>query len=108
MQNDIFEVKVGLQDINFMPSSELEEIAQNVLTIISTTKFSVPLDRGFGIDTQLLDSPLPAVKAKLTAEIVAAVAQFEPRARVTEVLFGGQPISGFVQPVVRFRLAKKS
>lgn len=71
--------------INFAPDNETVEILQNVYTIISTLKFSVPLDREFGISANPLDSPSPKAMNSLKAEIVQAVRKFEPRAKVRQI-----------------------
>lgn len=84
----MYEITTGsLTGISFAPRNELEEILQNVRCILSTPKFSVPLDRDFGIDGDFLDQPLETAKAKLVAEIVLAVAKYEPRVTVTNVLW---------------------
>lgn len=82
-----YEVLIRPQVINFSPSSELEEILQNVRTICSTPKFSVPMDRELGVDTQFLDQPMSSVANKYKAEVIAAVRRFEPRARITRIEF---------------------
>lgn len=73
--------------ISFSPSSEAEEILQNVLTICSTPKFSVPMDRELGISAAFLDQPMSSVGAKYKAEVIQAIRKFEPRARVTRIEF---------------------
>ena len=45
----------ALQNINMEPQTTEEEIAQNVAVILATPKFSVPLDRGLGMDMNFLD-----------------------------------------------------
>ena len=37
-------------DIDFAPKNVVEEVVQNVRTIITTIKYSIPMDREFGID----------------------------------------------------------
>lgn len=46
----------ALEAVNLAPESTLEEILQNVAVIISTPKFSVPLERGWGCRNALLTS----------------------------------------------------
>ena len=41
----IYEVTNLQKSVKIYPESELEEIAQNIRTILLTPKFSVPLDR---------------------------------------------------------------
>ena len=105
---EIFEITTGTNDINIFPSSELEEISQNIRMIIITQKFSVPMDRNFGISSGMIDKPLAAARTKLIAEIAAAVSEFEPRAKVTEVIFLDNEPDGILNVKVRFRIVKKN
>lgn len=84
----------------------VNEILQNVRTIISTPKYSVPLNREFGVDTTMLDAPIPVAQAKLTAQIVAAVHKWEPRATVTRVTYEGEAQDGILRPKVRVRISE--
>ena len=43
-----------VKPIDFAPKTEIDEIVQNVLCILRTTKFTVPLDREFGIDAVII------------------------------------------------------
>jgi len=63
----------------------IEEIAQNVRLILSTPKGSVPLDRRFGINWDLIDKPYPVTIQLLKAEIVKAIETYEPRVKVKAV-----------------------
>lgn len=88
----MYEITTGsLASISFGPKSELEEVLQNVRCILSTPRFSVPLDREFGINASYLDKPLETAKAKLAADIVLAVAKYEPRVTVINVLWEADP-----------------
>ena len=85
-----FEVTADqLSNIDFAPASELKEILQNVRTIISTVKCSVPLDRDFGVDAAYLDMPMPVAKAKASSEIIRAIRKYEPRVEVTKITWDG-------------------
>lgn len=101
------DISVDLSDVKIIPSSELEEIAQNVQTILATEKFSVPLDRAFGLDGAALDRPLGAAQARLTADIATAVNQFEPRARVQRVTYDGDYSDGVLKPTVRIEVVEE-
>lgn len=98
------QLEITGQDTNtffWEPKNELEEIIQNVRTILTTRKGSVPLDREFGIDISLVDLPATVIKGRLTNEIISAVERYEPRARVTEVTFSGDAADGIIYPVVK-------
>lgn len=86
--------------INFAPTTEAEEILQNVRTIISTPKFSVPLDREFGIDCSVLDRPMPVAQAQLASDIITAIKDYEPRASVSGITYEAT-IDGNLRPKVQ-------
>lgn len=89
--------------INYAPQSLEQEISQNIITILTTSKYSVPLDREFGLNMQLVDMPQTTVKALISNEIVEAIEKYEPRVKVTQVRFTGD-IDGVTQPVIRFKI----
>lgn len=91
---------MSLNNIDFAPENELLEILQNVRTILSTVKLSVPLDRDFGIDASLLDKPILEAKAKISSEIILAIKKYEPRVKVEEITFSGD-MDGKLQPKVQ-------
>ena len=48
--------------VNFAPKTEVEEILQNVRTILATRLGTVPLHRGFGVTWEHIDKPLHVAK----------------------------------------------
>lgn len=64
-----------------------EEVLQNVAIIVSTPKFSVPLDRGLGLAQRFIDKPIQVAQSILISEVLDAVEEYEPRAEVTNVTF---------------------
>ena len=74
-------------EIDFAPAAVVEEVLQNVLTLLRTVKYSVPLDRQLGIDAEFLDRPLPVVMARLRVEITEEIECFEPRAKLRVIDF---------------------
>lgn len=93
--------------IDFAPSTETAEILQNVRTIISTRKGSVPLDRDFGISWEHLDKPLPVARSLMQADVIDAIEQYEPRAKVLSVEFEGgveDELEGVLRPRVTINI----
>lgn len=90
--------------INFAPATELEEILQNLRCILATPKFSVPLDRDFGIDAAFIDRPMPAARAKIAASIIEAIKKYEPRVTVTAISWDGT-IDGNLRPKVQVMIS---
>ena len=90
----------ALQEINMEPQNETEEIMQNVAVILATPKFSVPLDRGLGLQMTFLDKPVPAARPLAIGEIMDAIEEGDPRVRVKEVDFLENEMIGRFVPVV--------
>ena len=89
--------------INFAPESPEAEIAQNINTIFRTSKYSVPLDREFGLNVTVLDKPVNVAEALITNEIVEAIEKFEPRVKVTEIAFR-EAQEGYLKPAIKIRI----
>lgn len=99
----IYEVTAQSGQISFAPESTVEEVLQNVKTLLGTTKFSVPLDRELGLKTSLIDRPTPQAQALISADIVQAIRRWEPRARIEKVTFTGDK-EGHLVPKVQVRI----
>ncbi len=83
----------------------IQELAQNIRTIVSTAQGSAVLNRGLGMNTSLLDGPMNTVQqARLTEQIVTAVQQYEPRVEVVRVDYEEDGQSGRMLPGITFRL----
>ena len=86
--------------IDFAPATVAEEVLQNIRTIISTIKHSVPMDREFGIDGAIIDRPINVAKAQITNEIFRAVRRYEPRAVIESIEFTGDAV-GRLTPTIK-------
>ncbi len=94
------------EEVNFAPETEAEEIVQNVRTIIATPKYSVPMDRLFGVNAEIVDRPTLKAAAQLQAEIIQAVRKYEPRCKVKKVTFEGNE-DGKLSVKVRVEIGEK-
>ena len=83
----LFEIKADEKNINLSPATEIEEIMQNINTLLLTPKYSVPLDREIGIDMTFLDRPVLQAKAAISAEVYQVITKYEPRVIVERVSF---------------------
>ena len=63
----------------------IDEIVQNVKVILNTPKGTVPLDRDFGVDWSIVDTPTTMTFQKLRVSIVKAIEKYEPRVKVKAV-----------------------
>jgi len=88
-------------------ASGLEEILQNVRTILITMRGSVPLDRAFARSGDALDQPEPKAMATEISALYEAIEANEPRVEVTRIEFtqtDTQAMDGRLIPFVRIRL----
>ena len=100
------EVLATQEEINFAPANLVEEVAQNVRTICTTPKYSVPLDRLFGVNAVIVDRPTPRAIAEIQAELIQAIRKFEPRCRVKKVSFDGD-VDGKLTAKVRIEIREE-
>lgn len=89
---------VDLQ-INFAATG-VDEVIQNVRTIITTPAGTVPFDRDLGIDWSLLDLPIREARAKLTVEYIEKIKKYEPQASVQSVSFAANEHGQLIPKVV--------
>ena len=71
-----FDITAKIGKVNFSPANEIEEIIQNVKTVLTTIKGAVVLDRNFGINADILDLPIPVMQAKLSVEIIESIEKY--------------------------------
>ncbi len=90
----------GLTNINIAPESTVEEVLQNVAVLISSPKFSVPLDRGLGLAQRFIDKPIQTAQPILISEVIEAVQEYEPRAQIDNVTFELGERPGALIPIV--------
>lgn len=96
--------------VDFAPHSTAEEVIQNVRTLLTTSKYSVPMDRELGIDNSYIDRPLPAGMAKLRVQIVEEIQRSEPRAKIKVVSFKpykDAALQGKMYPVVDIEIIEE-
>lgn len=84
--------KAGLI-VNFEPTSVVEEVIQNVKTIMATQKGTVPLDRDFGLDWSFIDKPLQVAQAIMSSQAVQQINKYEPRAKIVSIGFDKDALS---------------
>ena len=90
--------------INLAPETTVEEVLQNVAMIVSTPKFSVPLDRGMGLAQRFVDKPIQAAQSILISEVLDAVEEYEPRAEIENVTFELGEKPGTLIPVLEVNI----
>jgi phage baseplate assembly protein W len=79
----------------------ISEVMQNVRTILTTRRGTVPLDRDFGISFEFLDSPINTTRAKVEQEIFLQLKKYEPRAILKQILWDTDVLSGLISTTVK-------
>jgi len=82
------------------------EIMQNVRTILTTRRGTVPLDRDFGISFEFLDSPVNKTRAKAEQEIFLQLKKYEPRVVLRQIIWSSDTMSGQFRPKVKVEVKK--
>lgn len=99
------EVTLQPTPYKIIPSYGAEEIIQNIRCLLLTAKGTCFMYRDFGINTELIDKPLPVAKNRFLAEVVRQVAKYESRARVKGIRWITDEASdGVLKPVVTIEL----
>ncbi|MCC8056441.1 GPW/gp25 family protein [Cloacibacillus sp.] len=65
----------------------IEDVCLCLTTLFTTRKYSVPLDRDFGLEMDALDEPSPRAMALIRSAIYSAADKYEPRAEIISVAF---------------------
>lgn len=102
--NGIYRESLYAGKLNLAPETLEEEVLQNVAIIVSTPKFSVPLDRGLGLAQRFIDKPIQVAQSILISEVLDAVEEYEPRAEVTNVTFEAGETPGLLVPVLEMNI----
>lgn len=96
------DVEIEFDDDNI---PEKEDIIKNLSFLFGTRTDTYPINRDFGIDSDILDQPLAVAETMLTVEYHAKVEQFEPRVEILDVTFSVNPDNGAVTPHIKVTTA---
>lgn len=84
-----------------------DEIVQNIRTILTTMRGTLYLDRNFGLNPDLIDTPQLQAIIKYREEIINQIEKYEPRVNVVEIDFTtnkNDALSGSLTPIVRIEI----
>lgn len=85
----------------------INEITQNIRMILTTIKGTLYLDRDFGLNPDLIDTPQIQAMIKYRSEIIDQIEKNEPRVNVIEIDFTtnkNDSMNGTLLPVVKFEI----
>ncbi len=93
--------------LDLAPKTLIKEIAQNISMILTTPKYTVPLDRNFGLSARFVDKPTPVSEAMIVAEVLDAIEKYEQRVNVLNVSFTRDDMTGKVIPRVEVEIIER-
>ncbi|GAK06025.1 hypothetical protein JCM19037_4577 [Geomicrobium sp. JCM 19037] len=95
-------VEVDVQNVDVLLNDETNEeiLSQNLKMLFTTPLGSVPLDRDYGINMDVVDAPLPIARGRLIVEYEDKIRRFYPQLRIKEVTFTGNAHTGLLIPKV--------
>lgn len=100
-----YTLNLNATEIKIIPDSTVEEILQNVRTIVLTALGTVPMYREFGVDNNLIDQPLPVAQNKMAGKIAAAIMKYEPRARLKKIRWQqSDAADGQLKPLITIQI----
>ena len=102
-----YELYLDATDIKIIPAAEVQEVLQNVLMILLTEKYTVPLDREFGLNASIVDAPINQT-SRITAQVATAIRTYEPQARLKKINFSGEANAGHVISSVVVEIVEKN
>lgn len=115
MNNTTFTVNAHLPASVVIGAKGILGLAQEVRTVITTRKGSVALDRDFGVDWEVIDSPVGSVLPTLIADVAVQIGRYVPRVEVLSVSYEPEDVrdavadatEGVLRPVVTVRIRKE-
>jgi len=81
-------------------------VMQNVRTILTTRKGTLPMDRDFGITLDFLDSPSLQLRARAEQECFMALRKYEPRAVLKQIRWEADIKSGRFWPDILIQVVE--
>ena len=79
---------------------EAEELVRQAEVLMSTRKGSIPLDRNFGIDMDILSEPISELATDLMSELSEQFEEYIPEVKVVSVEISDLNDLGMIKPVI--------
>lgn len=86
--------------------SEGERLYQEAETLLSTRKGTLPLNRDFGMDWDMLSEPIEEAQNDLMVSLAEQVERFIPGLAIAEIVFEMDSEKGELIPVISFERRK--
>lgn len=89
-----------LTEIDLAPANEHQAVLQNIAVIMDTVQGSCPMFRNFGLPGSLYGRPQQVIESIMVGYLYDQIEEFEPRARVTDIQFEHDAVTGRTIPII--------
>ena len=80
--------------------SETEDLYKQLNNLLSTRKGTVPINRDFGLDWNVLSKPLDEAESDFVAELMEQIEAYIPELKASEIAFAVDPENGKIVPTI--------
>lgn len=87
--------------IQFEEDEEIDkELVRQAEVLMSTRKGSIPMDRDFGIDMDILSEPMSDIATDLMTELLEQFEKYIPALKVASVRISDATDQGTIKPII--------
>ena len=98
----IGEVELALPDYQ---DSDQDEVRKKLTALLGSLEGTYPMNRSYGINSEVFDYPIQTAKSLLAAEIYEKTEQYIPNINVLDVNFRADLENNILYPVISYELA---
>ncbi len=80
--------------------SETEDLYRRLNNLLSTRKDTMPINRDFGIDWNVLSKPLDEAESDFVVELMEQIEAYIPELKASDVEFEADPENGKLIPTI--------
>ncbi len=90
-------------------SDTVKSVLQNCHLFLTTRKGSIPMYRGFGLDMDFIDRPIPVAQVMMIPRVREGLEEYEPRAKFVSLTFEqNADFPGGIIPILEVEINEQS
>ncbi len=88
--------------------SETEDLYKQLNNLLSTRKGTIPINRDFGIDWNVLSQPLDEAESSFVVELMEQIEAYIPELKASEIEFAVEPENGKIIPTITIERSEQN
>lgn len=88
--------------------SETEDLYKQLNNLLSTRKGTIPINRDFGIDWNVLSQPLDEAESSFVVELMEQIEAYIPELKASEIEFTVEPENGKIIPTITIERSEQN